>query len=155
MPVLREGDAAGRLALPGLLDAATEQSGGHQGAVRSVRAEPEPAQAVDLSVRGFTTAEVVVDARTRWAVWLGATLASFLALEARALKQPLTDEKPSETLSAALRWWLGIQPAGRRRWVAGSLFAGFWLWLCLHVLAGVGPNDLPRRRDAVRPDAHR
>lgn len=87
-----------------------------------------------------------MDARTRWALWLAATVASFVALEARALREPLTEGKPSETLSAALRWWLGIQPAGRRRWIAGGLFAGFWAWLVAHVCFGVGPNDLPRRR---------
>lgn len=88
-----------------------------------------------------------MDAPTRrWAAWLTATLVSFAVLEAHALKEPLTDEKPSGTLSAALRLWLGIQPAGKRRWIAGGLFAAFWLWLCLHVLAGIGPNDLPRRK---------
>lgn len=82
----------------------------------------------------------------RWVVWLTATVVSFLVLEAHALREPLTDEKPSGTLTAALRYWLGVQPAGRRRWIASALFAGFWVWLCLHVLAGIGPNDLPRRR---------
>lgn len=81
----------------------------------------------------------------RWLVWLAATAASFLALEAHALREPLTDEKPSETLTAALRYWLGVQPASRRRWIASALFAGFWAWFCLHVIAGIGPNDLPRR----------
>lgn len=87
-----------------------------------------------------------MDASTKWGVWLTATLVSFTVLEARALREPLTDEKPSGTLSAALRCWLGVQPAHPRRWIAGSLFAGFWGWLCLHILAGWGPNDLPRRR---------
>jgi hypothetical protein len=87
-----------------------------------------------------------VNAPTKWAVWLVATVTSFALLEARALREPLTAEKPSGTLSAALRLWIGIQPARPRRWIAGSLFAAFWAWLCLHVLAGIGPNDLPRRR---------
>jgi hypothetical protein len=87
-----------------------------------------------------------VDASRRWILWLTATLLSFLALEAYALRRPLTDEKPSETLTAALRLWLGIQPASKRRWVASVLFAGFWLWFTAHITVGVGPNDLPRRR---------
>jgi hypothetical protein len=87
-----------------------------------------------------------VDASRRWILWLTATLISFLALEAHALRQPLTDEKPSETLTAALRQWLGVQPSSRRRWVASALFAGFWAWLVAHVCFGLGPNDLPRRR---------
>lgn len=82
----------------------------------------------------------------RWAAWLTATLASFVALEAHALRRPLTPEKPSETLTAALRLWLGIQPASRRRWAASVLFTAFWAWFVAHIVAGIGPNDLPRRR---------
>lgn len=87
-----------------------------------------------------------MDARTRWAVWLAATVISFGVMEAHALREPLTEEKPSGTLSAALRWWLGIQPARPRRAVASLLFASFWAWLVLHICWGLGPNDLPRRR---------
>jgi hypothetical protein len=78
-------------------------------------------------------------------VWLTATLASFVVLEARALREPLTEDTPSETLTAALRMWLGIAPAGKRRWIAGGLFAAFWLWFTAHIVAGIGPNDIPRR----------
>ena len=85
----------------------------------------------------------------RWLVWLAATLTSFLVLEAHALREPLTDEKPSETLTAALRYWLGVHPAHRRRWIASALFAGFWAWLVAHIVFGVGPNDLPRRKPQV------
>lgn len=96
-----------------------------------------------------------MDASRRWLWWLTATLASFIALEAHALREPLTDEKPSETLTAALRYWLGVQPASRRRWIASALFAGFWAWLTGHVVLGWGPNDLPRRKRhvAVMPPA--
>lgn len=87
-----------------------------------------------------------MDASRRWILWLTATLISFLALEAYALRQPLTDEKPSETLTAALRLWLGIQPASRRRWIAGGLFAAFWVWFAGHISLGWGPRDLPRRK---------
>lgn len=64
-----------------------------------------------------------------WAAWLAATLTSFAVLEARAL-----------------RLWLGIHPAAKRRWVAAGLFAAFWAWLVGHVCFGWAPNDLPRRR---------
>jgi hypothetical protein len=87
-----------------------------------------------------------VDAPTKWAAWLTATLVSFTVLEARALREPLTDEKPSGTLSAALRLWIGVQPARPRRWIAGSLFAAFWAWFVGHCLLGWGPRDIPRRR---------
>lgn len=82
----------------------------------------------------------------RWAAWLTATLATFAVLEAHALREPLTDDKPSGTLTAALRLWLGVQPAGRRRWIASGLFAAFWLWFVGHCTLGWGPNDLPRHR---------
>lgn len=89
-----------------------------------------------------------MDASTRWALWLTATLASFAVLEAVALREPLTDDKPSDTLTASLRMWLGIQPASRRRWIAGTLFAGFWVWFAGHIAIGWGPRDLPRRNRA-------
>jgi hypothetical protein len=76
---------------------------------------------------------------------------SFLALEAHALRQPLTDDTPSETLTAALRLWLGIQPASKRRWVTSVLFAGFWVWFAGHISLGWGPRDLPRRKILLSP----
>lgn len=86
----------------------------------------------------------------RWAAWLTATLLSFAVLEAHALREPLTPDKPSETLTAALRLWLGISPASRRRWIASALFAGFWLWFAGHIALGWPPNDLPRRSRSVQ-----
>lgn len=82
----------------------------------------------------------------RWAAWLTATLLSFAVLEAQALREPLTEDKPSGTLSAALRRWLGIAPAGKRRWIASGLFAAFWLWFVGHVAFAWPPNDIPRRQ---------
>lgn len=71
----------------------------------------------------------------RWAVWLGATVASFAALEAHAVS---TRQQP--TLSHALRLWLGIDPLKRHRWLGTLGFASFFGWLILHVTAGIGPN---------------
>lgn len=88
-----------------------------------------------------------MDAHRKWTLWLGATVTSFVVLEGLALREPLTEAKPSGTLTAYLRFSLGIQPRTRRRFWAGALFAGFWGWLVGHVLAGWPPNDLPRRRE--------
>jgi hypothetical protein len=87
-----------------------------------------------------------VDARTRWTVLTGLFATGLLILEAHALREPLSDEKPSGTYTAWWRWLLGLQPARKRRWVAGTLFAAFWAWFVGHCLFGWPPNDLPRRR---------
>jgi hypothetical protein len=70
-----------------------------------------------------------------WALWLGATVGTFAALEAHAVS---TRRQP--TLSHALRVWLGIEPVKRHRWLTSLAFAGFFSWLVLHVTAGVGRN---------------
>lgn len=70
-----------------------------------------------------------------WALWLGATVATFAALEAHAVS---TRRRP--TLSGALRSWLGIDPSKRHRWVGTLGFASFFGWLIAHVCWGVGPN---------------
>jgi len=76
------------------------------------------------------------DASTRsWALWLGATVATFAALEAHAVS---TRRQP--TLTHALRLWLGIEPGRRRRHLAGGGFAAFFLWLIAHTVFGLGPN---------------
>jgi hypothetical protein len=71
----------------------------------------------------------------RWAVWLGATVVSFAALEAHAVS---TRQQP--TLSHALRLWLGIDPLKRHRWIGTLGFASFFGWLIAHVCWGIGPN---------------
>lgn len=86
-----------------------------------------------------------MDARTRWTVLTGAFVTGLVILEAHALREPLTQEKPSEAYTAWWRWALGYEPQHPRRWVAGPLFAAFWLWFIAHIVAGIGPNDLPRR----------
>lgn len=87
-----------------------------------------------------------MDARTRWAVWTVSAAVPLIAMEAYALREPLTPDKPSETLSAVTQWAVGINPKAPRRWVLGPLFAVFWLWWIGHVLFLWGPNDLPRRK---------
>jgi hypothetical protein len=76
------------------------------------------------------------DASTKsWAIWLGATVATFAALEAHAVS---TRKVP--TLSHCLRVWLGISPVKRHRHLAGLAFAVFWSWLVAHIVIGIGPN---------------
>ncbi len=76
----------------------------------------------------------------RWAVWLGATVASFAAMEAHAVS---TRSQP--TLSGALRLWLGLDPAKPHRHMASAGFALFFGWLVLHIVADIGPR-LPDRK---------
>lgn len=71
----------------------------------------------------------------RWAVWLGATVTTFAAMEAHAVS---TRRQP--TLSGALRSWMGHDPVKPHRWVASALWLGFWSWLTAHLLLGIGPN---------------
>lgn len=76
------------------------------------------------------------DASTKtWALWLGATVATFAALEAHAVSS-----RRIPTLSHCLRVWLGIAPTKRHRHVAALAFATFWSWLVCHVVLGIGPN---------------
>lgn len=87
-----------------------------------------------------------MDASTKWTIWGAGVAASFLALEAAALREELGDEKPRGTLTATIRLGLGIQPAARRRYALGAAFAAFWAWFVLHILCGIGPNNLPARK---------
>lgn len=73
------------------------------------------------------------------AYWVGysmGTLALFLALELWALKARV-DDKPSGTLTAVLRRWLGVSP---RRWWAPlgvALFVGVLVTFGSHIVIGV------------------
>lgn len=71
----------------------------------------------------------------RWALWLGATVASFAAMEAHAVS---TRSQP--TLSGALRSWMGHDPVKPHRWIASALWLAFWGWLTGHLLLSWGPN---------------
>jgi hypothetical protein len=71
----------------------------------------------------------------RWAVWLGATVVTFAAMEAHAVS---TRRQP--TLSGALRSWMGHDPVKPHRWVASALWLSFWAWLTGHLLLGWGPS---------------
>ncbi len=76
------------------------------------------------------------DASTkRWALWLGATVASFAAMEAHAVS---TRRQP--TLSGALRRWMGHDPVKPHRWLLSALWLAFWSWLTCHLLLGWPPN---------------
>lgn len=68
-----------------------------------------------------------------WLLWIGGTLATFLALEL-----PAIHAHPEDTLSARLRAWLGISPSRPVRHAAVPLFiAGILalpVWLIAHLL---------------------
>lgn len=87
-----------------------------------------------------------MNARTRWTIWSVAASSTLIAIEAHALREPITAEKPSEAYTAWWRWAVGIQPSARRRFVLVPLFSAFWLWFVGHIVLGWGPRDIPRRR---------
>lgn len=76
-----------------------------------------------------------------WALWLGATVTTFAALEAHAVS---TRKVP--TLSHCLRAWLGVEPVKPWRIAASLAFCGLWAWLCGHVALGWPPNLKGDRR---------
>ncbi len=89
-----------------------------------------------------------MDASTKWALWGTGVTASFVALEAAALREEITEGKPRGTLTATIRLGLGIQPQARRRFALGAVFVAFWTWFVLHIVAGIGPNNVPGWRRA-------
>ncbi|ALG07656.1 hypothetical protein [Kibdelosporangium phytohabitans] len=68
-----------------------------------------------------------------WTAFVTVTVGVFAVLEIRGLKADPRG-KNYGTLSAALRRWLGIEPAKPRRWWLGSVFGAFWLWFVVHIL---------------------
>lgn len=86
-----------------------------------------------------------MDARTRWTVLTVSFATGLIILEADALREPLTPDKPSDAYTAWWRWLIGKEPEhARRRW-AVPLFTAFWAWFVGHIIFGWPPNDLPRR----------
>lgn len=75
-----------------------------------------------------------------WALWLGATVATFAALEAHAVSS-----RRIPTLSGCLRSWLGLDPVKPYRHVLGGAFSLFFGWLVAHVVFGAPPNLKERR----------
>lgn len=64
-----------------------------------------------------------------WAGFLGFCLGAFGLLEWLGY-----NGGRHGTLSAALRRWLGVHPAAKRRWLAGGLFGGALAGLIVHIL---------------------
>ena len=76
------------------------------------------------------------DASTKtWALWLGATVATFAALEAHAVSS-----RRIPTLSHCLRAWMGHEPVKPHRVVASIAWLAFWGWLTGHLLLQWPPN---------------
>lgn len=63
-----------------------------------------------------------------WAIWLTATVGSFVALEIVAFRGHLP------TLTRMLWGWMGVRDTGWWGQLAPVLFLGFWTWLTVHVL---------------------
>lgn len=63
-----------------------------------------------------------------WAAWLTGTVGSFAVLEYLAYHRRL-----HPTLSATLRRWMGVDPRASRHVAMKIGFAGFWVWLTVHV----------------------
>lgn len=81
--------------------------------------------------------------RRHWGIWTVSTLATFSVLETRAVR---TGRIP--TLTACLRYWLGIKPAHPRRRVCRPLFGFLVSWFFAHVLYGVPwPFDKTGRKE--------
>lgn len=72
----------------------------------------------------------MIPARRRWALWLVAVLGTFAAFEFPALAQG----REPDTLSAALRAWLGIAPERRGHRLLGIAFVAGIGWFVSHIL---------------------
>lgn len=70
-----------------------------------------------------------------WALWLAGTLGTFALWERKAFKARSTG-KPSATLTATMRCWLGLKPRHPRRFVLAPMFAAFVIYLWGHFLHG-------------------
>lgn len=72
-----------------------------------------------------------------WALWLGATVASFVAVESAALYER-AQGRTGKTLSATLRRWLGIDPRHSHAVLSTVVASATLLWFGIHIL---GPGD--------------
>lgn len=75
----------------------------------------------------------------RWVLWGASSLIGFGVLEYFGVTG--SDERRAKgkrpgTLTATLRFWLGIDPPHWRRWILGPLFGGFCFYLFTHILFG-------------------
>jgi hypothetical protein len=78
---------------------------------------------------------LIVNGHRTWGIWLVATLGSFAWWERKAF-QHRGPEKPSQTLTATFRCWLGVKPLHRRRYIAVPAFAALLIYLWGHMVHG-------------------
>lgn len=81
--------------------------------------------------------EVPMNWDLAWGVFLGAAGIGFGVLETLGVRAR-NSGKPTGTLTAAVRRWLGIDPSHWRRWIFGPLFGVLLGWLGLHMLTPWG-----------------
>lgn len=68
-----------------------------------------------------------------WQIFVAAAALGFASLETGAIatEQPGQDRN---TLSAKLRYWMGVKPQAPRRWWTRLLFLGVLTWFEIHIL---------------------
>lgn len=69
---------------------------------------------------------------TIWQLFVGAAAIGFLALETTSLVTAQGADR--NTLSAKLRYWMGIEPKAPRRWWTRLVFLAFLTWFEIHIL---------------------
>jgi hypothetical protein len=76
-----------------------------------------------------------VNGHRTWSLWLLGTLGTFAWFEHKAFRDR-GEEKPSVTLTATFRCWIGVKPRRRHRYIAAPVFAAFLIYLWGHMLHG-------------------
>lgn len=71
-----------------------------------------------------------------WGLWLLGTLGTFAWWERKAFRNRGLD-KPSATLTATMRCWMGVKPRGKRRFLAVPAFGAFCIYLAGHFIFGL------------------
>jgi hypothetical protein len=79
---------------------------------------------------------VNVNGHKTWGLWLLGTLGTFAWFEHKAFRDR-GEEKPSVTLTATMRCWMGVKPQGKRRFLAVPAFGAFVIYLGGHFIFGL------------------
>lgn len=71
---------------------------------------------------------------TAWQLFVGIVAVGFAALETTSLVVPADGQTKRNTLSAKIRYWMGIEPKAPRRWWTRIVFLAFLTWFEIHIL---------------------